>query len=200
MKIYTKTGDDGTTGFAGGERVEKDDLRIEAVGTLDELNSAIGLALSAFSDKSPTLKPTKIKMTDKPIDLRHILVQIQNDVFTLGAELSTFTSKASERKMPETTVKPISHLESYIDSLVDKMPPQTSFILPNGNAESTALHFARTVCRRAERLLVKLNRLHTLNKNILIYVNRLSDLLFVMARYANKDAEAQQPIYNYFNK
>lgn len=188
MKIYTKTGDDGTTGFAGGERVDKDDLRIEAVGTLDELNSAIGLAISSFNGRVSTL--------------RQILMKVQNDVFTLGSELSTFTSKANERKMPETTARHVHDLEQYIDSLTAELPPQTSFILPNGTSASTALHFARTVCRRAERLIVTLSRTYQLNPYLLKYINRLSDLLFVMARSANKETELkeQQPIYKYFNK
>ena len=188
MKIYTKTGDDGTTGFVGGERVEKDDLRIEAVGTLDELNSVIGLALSTLNGKGNVL--------------RSMLMKIQNDVFTLGAELSHFTSKASERKMPETTVRHVHDLEVHIDTLTAELPVQTAFILPNGTPASTSLHFARTVCRRAERLIVTLARTYQLNPHIIKYINRLSDLLFVMARYANKETELkeQQPIYKYFNK
>ncbi len=187
MKIYTKTGDEGKTGFVGGERVDKDDLRIESVGTLDELNSAIGLAISSLNKTHP---------------VRSMLVAIQNDVFTLGSELSTFTSKANDRKVPETTARHVYDLECHIDNLTAELPPQTAFILPNGTSASTFLHFARTVCRRAERLIVTLARDYQLNPYILKYVNRLSDLLFVMARYANKETELkeQQPIYKYFNK
>jgi cob(I)alamin adenosyltransferase len=188
-KIYTKTGDDGTTSFAGGERVGKDDLRIEAVGTMDELNSALGLSMSLLNGRSNNFKK--------------LLKDIQNDIFTLGAELSTFTSKANEWKVPETTVRHVHDIECLIDKLTGEMPPQKSFILPNGNQASVALHFARTVCRRAERVLVALNRRHAINPNILKYVNRLSDLLFVMARYANRENEnttEQKPVYEYFNK
>jgi cob(I)alamin adenosyltransferase len=188
MKIYTKTGDEGKTSFVGGERVDKDDARITALGELDELNSAIGLALSSLNGKAQ--------------NLRKILEKIQHDIFTVGAELSWFTSKASERKLPQTTERHVYELEQYIDSFVAELPEQTAFILPNGTPASTALHFARTVCRRAERSIVVLSRAYLLNPNILRYMNRLSDLLFVMARYANKEFELkeQQPMYRYFNK
>ncbi len=186
MKIYTRTGDEGKTGFVGGERVSKNDLRIEATGTLDELNSAIGVALSFVTDER----------------MKFMLEKIQHDLFTLGAELSWFTSKASNRRMPVTTATQILELEHFIDELDALLAPQTSFILPNGTQASTLLHLARTVCRRAERLIVTLGQQYPLNPELLKYVNRLSDLLFIMARFANKEfvAKEQQPIYKYFNK
>lgn len=186
MKIYTRTGDEGKTGFVGGERVSKNDLRIDVSGTLDELNSALGVALSFVTDDI----------------LKHILEKNQHDLFTLGAELSWFTSKASNRRMPVTTAAQVAELENFIDELNAVLAPQTSFILPNGTQASTFLHLARTVCRRAERLIVTLGQQYPLNPEILKYVNRLSDLLFIMARYANKEfaVKEQQPIYKYFNK
>jgi cob(I)alamin adenosyltransferase len=186
MKIYTKTGDEGKTGFVGGERVSKNDLRIEATGTLDELNSVLGVALSFVADEK----------------LRFIIEKAQHDLFTLGAELSWFTSKAGSRRLPMTTPAQVEELEGFIDELDAVLAPQTSFILPNGTQASTFLHLARTVCRRAERLIVTLSQQHPLNPEILKYINRLSDLLFIMARYANKEfaVKEQQPIYKYFNK
>ncbi len=186
MKIYTKTGDEGKTGFVGGERVSKNDLRIEATGTLDELNSVLGVVLSFMTDER----------------LRFLLEKIQHDLFTLGAELSWFTSKAGNRKMPITTADQVKELEHAIDDLDAMLAPQISFILPNGTQASTFLHLGRTVCRRAERLIVTLGQHYPLNPELLKYINRLSDLLFIMARYANKEfaVKEQQPIYKYFNK
>jgi cob(I)alamin adenosyltransferase len=188
MKIYTKTGDEGKTGFVGGERVSKNDLRIEATGTLDELNSTIGVAMS-FLDVD---------------HVRPMLEHIQHDLFTLGAELSWFTSKAgiSNRRLPQTTPEHVLALEHHIDFLDSQLAPQTSFILPNGTQASAFLHLARTVCRRAERLIVTLGQQYPLNPEIVKYINRLSDLLFIMARYANKEfaVKEQQPIYKYFKE
>lgn len=189
MKIYTKTGDEGKTGFVGGERVSKNDVRIEATGTLDELNAVLGVALGA-------VREDKI--------LAPIIEKAQHDLFTLGAELSWFTSKAGHgaRKLPVTTEEHVKELERHIDALTEHLAPQTTFILPNGTPASSFLHHARTVCRRSERLIVTLGQQYPLNPVILKYVNRLSDLLFVMARFANKEfaQHEQQPIYRYFRE
>lgn len=188
MKIYTRTGDEGKTGFVGGERVNKNDTRIEATGTLDELNSVLGVTLSFVTDEK----------------LRFIIEKAQHELFTLGAELSWFTSKAgtSQRKLPMTTPEQVKEIENLIDELDAVLAPQTSFILPNGTQASAFLHLARTVCRRAERQIVTLAQQYPLNPEILKYVNRLSDLLFIMARYANKEfaIKEQQPIYRYFKE
>jgi len=188
MKIYTKTGDEGKTGFVGGERVSKNDLRIEATGTLDELNSVLGVTLGFVTDEK----------------LQKIIEKAQHDLFTLGAELSWFTSKASTgtRKLPLTSPQQVKELETNIDELDAMLTPPASFILPKGTQASTFLHFARTVCRRAERLIVALSQQYPLNPEIIRYMNRLSDLLYVMARYANKEFSApeQQPIYKYFKE
>ena len=187
MKIYTKTGDQGKTSFVGGERVSKNDPRIEATGTLDELNSAIGMAMSFLPEHNI---------------VRVMLEKAQHDLFTLGAELSWFTSKAgtTNRQLPVTTEAQVQELEHHIDHLTEELAIQTAFILPNGTQASTFLHFARTVCRRAERGIVTLAQHYPLNPEIIKYINRLSDLLFVMARHANKEfaIKQQQPIYKYF--
>ncbi len=188
MKIYTKTGDEGKTCFVGGERVSKNDLRIEATGTIDELNSILGVTMGFVTDEK----------------LRQIIEKAQHDLFTLGAELSWFTSKASmgTRKLPMTSSEHVKELEQNIDELDAMLSPPSSFILPRGTQASTFLHLARTVCRRAERLIVSLSQQYPLNPEIIKYMNRLSDLLYVMARYANKEfaAPEQQPIYKYFKE
>ena len=200
MKIYTKGGDEGKTSFVGGERVDKDDLRIEAVGAIDELNAVIGLSISLLNGKANAKQPAlRESQIGKANTVKQMLLQTQNDLFTLGSELSYFTSIAKERKQPQTTVRHIYYLENYIDRLVSELPVQTKFILPNGTQASTALHFARTTCRRTERIIVTLSRKYELNPCILKYLNRLSDLLFIMARYTNKESDLNNPLYQYFN-
>jgi cob(I)alamin adenosyltransferase len=174
-KIYTRTGDDGTTGLATGERVKKWDLRVESYGAVDETNAAIGVArLQGASDA----------------DLDAMLGRIQNDLFDLGADLAT-----PEREKPlgwtplriaETQVK---RLESEIDAMNAAIPPLNSFILPGGSALAAHLHVARTVCRRAERLIAELTATpgETVSAAALAYANRLSDFLFVAARRANNN-------------
>ena len=165
MKIYTKTGDAGETSLFGNKRVPKDSLRIEACGTVDELNSVIGLCRSL-----------KIGA-----EIDRILAAIQNDLFAIGADIAT------PQDPPPSTVRRIGpthtrRLERQIDGLDRKLPPLRNFILPGGSGPSSAAHFARTVCRRAERRCVSLARTETINPEILVYLNRLSDLLFVIAR------------------
>ena len=169
MKIYTKTGDKGETSLFGGKRVPKDSLRIEAYGTVDELNSIIGVCRS--------LTPAK--------EIDSILEEIQNDLFTLGADLATpqdSQSKAVKRIQASDT----SRLEQHIDAVEPKLEPLKSFILPGGSQLAALLHFARTVCRRAERVVVHLSRTEQIGEQPVIYLNRLSDLLFVLTRLANK--------------
>lgn len=169
MKIYTKTGDKGATGLFGGERVRKDAPRIEAYGAVDELNSLLGIVRA--------LRP------GKRVD--RILIGIQNDLFIVGADLAT--PKASKRSLIPQVVSPqVAFLEKTIDSLQLSLPPLKKFILPGGTIPASYLHYARTVCRRAERSAVRLSHLEKINGNVVIYLNRLSDLLFVLARYANR--------------
>jgi len=184
VKIYTKTGDSGETSFYGGERVRKSDLRIEVYGTLDELNAVLGVALSFVEDEK----------------LRRLLLQVQNDLFTVGAELASLTFRG-RKAMPKTIAAHVKALEDAIDEISLSLSEQTAFILPNGTRASVFLHFARTVCRRAERVLVRFAETMETNPEVLKYVNRLSDLLYVMARYANKElVTEQQPIYRYLEE
>ncbi len=171
MKIYTKTGDDGTTGLYGGERVSKDHPRIATCGALDELNAVLGGALCL------PLEP----------DTFVTLSKVQNDLFTLGAELATPSDHASKlaARSAGVTAADISELERVIDLKEGSLPPLKQFILPGGSEGAARLHLARAACRRAERALVALHRDQPVRQEVLVYVNRLSDLLFVLARFAN---------------
>jgi len=167
LKIYTKTGDKGETSLFGGKRVPKDSLRIEAYGTVDELNSVIGVCRSVN--------------TVKEVD--SILEEIQNDLFTLGADLAT--PQSSENKIQRIQSSDISRLEHHIDRIELLLEPLRNFILPSGNRAAAMLHLARTVCRRAERLVVKLAHEESINESSIVYLNRLSDLFFVLGRWVN---------------
>jgi len=168
MKIYTKTGDEGETGLFGGERVSKDHPRIEAYGAVDELNSVIGVVRS--------IQPGE--------EIDEVLKKIQSDLFVLGADLAT--RKSGKRKyVPNIRASHIRFLEKCIDTFQESLQPLESFVLPGGTTAAAQLHFARTVCRRAEVLTVRLSRSEPLNRNAPVYLNRLSDLLFVFARHAN---------------
>ncbi|MBW2292535.1 MAG: cob(I)yrinic acid a,c-diamide adenosyltransferase [Deltaproteobacteria bacterium] len=170
MKIYTRRGDRGETDLFGGGRVAKDDLRVAAYGDVDELNACVGVAAAA-SDQD---------------ELRAFMHQIQNSLFDLGSQLAT-PQVAQQKKHghPCVDIERVGELEREIDRLEDELEPLTSFILPGGSATAAALHHARTVCRRAERSAVALDRAESLEPAIVQYLNRLSDLLFTMARVAN---------------
>lgn len=178
-RIYTKTGDKGTTALGDGRRVPKDAPRIEAFGAVDELNAILGLAALATRDAEGAA----------------LLRTIQNDLFDLGADLCVPERPKSGRaprarpplRVTESHVRP---LERAIDRFNAVLDPLTSFVLPGGTSASAWLHLARTVCRRAERRVVALGRKETINPQAVIYLNRLSDLLFVMARRANEDGRA----------
>jgi cob(I)alamin adenosyltransferase len=172
-KIYTKTGDDGTTGLFGGDRVPKDSARIEAYGNVDELDSVIGLCAAASSYDW---------LTD-------LLRSIQEKLFVLGADLATPLETRSNYTIPRIEESDATHLEHAIDEQVAALPPLKHFILPGGSALAAHLHLARTVCRRAERSLVHLAALEEIGRHDVIFLNRLSDLLFVLARCANQLAE-----------
>lgn len=170
MKIYTRRGDRGETDLFGGGRVAKDDLRVAAYGDVDELNACVGVAAAA-SDQD---------------DLRAFMHQIQNSLFDLGSQLATpRVSQQKKHGHPCVEIERVEELEREIDRLEDELEPLTSFILPGGSATAAALHHARTVCRRAERSAVALDRAESLEPAIVQYLNRLSDLLFTMARVAN---------------
>lgn len=172
MKIYTKTGDSGETGLFGGARVDKDDTRVDAYGTVDETNAAIGCA----------------RATGLPAELDALLGAIQDDLFTLGAELACVPGHEERMKLALCSAAAIGRLEAAIDSSESALPALTAFILPGGTAGAAALHAARTTCRRAERRVVTLRRASKVRDEVVIYLNRLSDLLFVLARRTNHEA------------
>ncbi len=171
MKIYTRTGDSGSTGLFGGPRVSKDDDRIEAYGTVDELNAALGTARAAGVAET--------------IDSQ--LEQIQHELFSIGAELATPDPDAHGLRI--IGAGQVARLEHWIDDHQRQLEPLQHFILPAGSSAATLLHLARAVCRRGERRVVSLVRRHevSVSEEVLIYLNRLSDLLFVMTRVVNRD-------------
>ncbi len=165
MKIYTKTGDSGFTSLFGGARISKDDIRIESYGTIDELNSFVGSLYDACSD-------SRIKET---------LFIIQNKLFNIGSALACDPS--SDFKLGSVTEDDVALVEKAIDQMEEKIPPLKNFILPSGHPLISKAHICRTVCRRAERRLVSLQNTATIDKEIAIYLNRLSDFFFVLARF-----------------
>ncbi len=172
MKIYTKTGDMGSTGLFGGPRVSKDDDRIEAYGTVDELNAALGIARAA----------------DLPADIDEQLSNIQSELFSIGAELATPDPDAFSMRIIGDAH--IARLEREIDAHESMLQPLKHFILPAGSAAASFLHLARSICRRAERRVVTLVRRHevSVSEELLVYLNRLGDLLFVLSRVVNSRA------------
>lgn len=177
-RIYTKTGDTGTTGLGDGRRVSKDDLRVEAYGTVDEANACLGLAIIEADQAPPSLQP-----------VAGLLRSIQHDLFDVGADLCT-PPKAGEKPGDRLRILPAqtARLEASIDHWNDPLPALESFVLPGGTRLAAALHIARTVVRRAERCVVSLHTADPQNTSaeIVRYLNRLSDLLFVLARVANQ--------------
>ena len=167
MKIYTKTGDDGNTGLQGDFRISKSHPRILAYGTVDEANAAIGVVLTNTLD----------------YDVSQLLNQIQNDLFLLGSDLSNQNLNDLKNRV---TLEMIEKLEESIDTFESELPPITNFILPGGNVAASQIHQVRTIVRRAETLVVKLSDKDEINSNCIKYLNRLSDLMFVMGRLINK--------------
>ena len=179
-KLYTRKGDEGTTGLGGGQRVPKDSPRVEAVGTVDELNSAIGVALA--HGLSPRLA--------------EILSGIQNERFHLGADLSFLEEDKAKTQVPQIEARHVEKLEQWIDELNAVVGPLENFVLPNGSVGAAHLHLARTICRRAEREVIALARAEPMGAFVLPYLNRLSDLLFAMARYENKQRGVDEPLWD----
>ncbi len=170
MKIYTKTGDKGKTSLFGGRKVEKNSIRLEAYGTVDELNSVLGIAIAHGVNEK----------------VREIVSRLQNQLFSLGSDLATPLDETKIKiEVPRTTPEMVEKLESWIDELDAELPKLKVFILPGGTKGAAYLHLARTVCRRAERNAVELAGREQINEFIVKYLNRLSDLLFVLARYEN---------------
>jgi cob(I)alamin adenosyltransferase len=172
MKIYTRTGDSGSTGLFGGPRVSKNDDRIEAYGTVDELNAAIGVARS--TGLSPQL--------DSQLD------RVQHELFSIGAELATPDPDQHQTRL--ISDRHIKQLEAWIDEHEETLPELRNFILPAGDSGATALHLARAICRRAERRVVTLSQRPDgdISEELVVYLNRLSDFLFVISRVGNRDA------------
>lgn len=170
MKIYTRTGDSGTTGLFGGGRVDKDAARVEAYGSVDELNACIGAARS-------TLAASELDQT---------LAAIQSDLLTLGAELGCLPGKEAKLSLRLIDEGDVARLESCIDATETNLEPLRTFILPAGAPAAASLHLARTVCRRAERRVIASRRDAPVRDELVHYLNRLSDLLFVLAREANR--------------
>lgn len=178
VKIYTRTGDDGTTGLLGSVRVRKDSARVEAYGTADELNALLGT----------------IRALDKDGWLEAELSRIQSTLFQVGAELAT-TDESVLKKLDRLADSHVDALEAVIDRLEQDLPPLTSFVLPAGTALAAQLHLARTVCRRAERRVVALAALESVEPRLVRYLNRLADLLFVMARWCNHRAGSSEVLW-----
>ena len=178
MSIYTKFGDKGKTSLYGGKTVSKASLRVEAYGTIDELNSFLGVVISDLRDKK----------------LRLRLTSIQNDLFEIGSAVSSI-AKNKDTKLSDFLTSRVQSFEQEIDALSKKLPVLENFILPSGSKSGSKVHFARTLARRAERRVVALSEKESVNKDILIYLNRLSDLLFVYARLVNKKEKKKEVIW-----
>ena len=179
-KIYTRKGDDGSTGLGGGQRVAKDSPRVAAYGTVDELNSAIGVALAHG------LVPRLAKA----------LPPIQNELFHLGSDLCFLEEDKGKWPIPQIEPRHVDALEALIDELNEVVGPLANFILPGGSPGAAYLHVARTICRRAERDVLTLSRLEPIGQHAMKYLNRLSDALFVMARYENHQRGVAEPLWD----
>ena len=179
-KIYTRKGDDGTTALGGGQRVPKDSLRVMAYGVVDELNSALGVALAHGLHE----------------DLQQMLAVIQNELFHLGSDLCFVEEDKARFALPQIEAKHIERLEGWVDQLNDAVGPLQNFILPGGTLGAAQLHLARTICRRAERDVTALQHSEATGAHVGAYLNRLSDLLFVMARYENFKAGNAETLWN----
>ncbi|MBT3239387.1 MAG: cob(I)yrinic acid a,c-diamide adenosyltransferase [Chloroflexi bacterium] len=177
-KLYTRKGDDGTTALGTRKRVPKDSLRINSYGTVDELNSVIGLAMAQG------LNPR----------LMESLATIQNELFHLGSDLAF--PPEDETKVPRIEQKHVDALEKLIDGLNEEVGPLLNFVLPGGTVGAASLQLARTVCRRAERICVTLSREEEVSPLSMAYLNRLSDALFVMGRFENKEAGIEEPVWD----
>jgi len=179
-RVYTGKGDDGSTSLVGGQRVPKDSARVVAYGSVDELNSHVSLALSL----------------GLPDDLARSLKTIQNDLFHLGADLATREEDKPQLNVPHIEPRHIAALEQLMDRLMDELGPLENFILPGGSTGAAALHVARAVCRRAERDVIALSHSEPIGPLTIKYLNRLSDALFVMARYENHARGVSETYWN----
>jgi cob(I)alamin adenosyltransferase len=179
-KVYTRSGDDGTTGLGGGQRVPKDSPRIAAYGTVDELNSQIGAAIAAGLDSAVSAR----------------LSSVQNELFHLGSDLCTREEDKATRPVPVIGSRHVEALEAWMDEMSAELPPLENFVLPGGTPGAAHLHVARTVCRRAEREAIALSRIEKIGGHVVAYLNRLSDALFVAARFENRRSGAADVLWN----
>jgi cob(I)alamin adenosyltransferase len=184
-RIYTKAGDGGDTRLVGGQKVRKDALRIEAYGTIDEVSACLGLARTAL------IAPDAPDGADA---LATVLVRIQNELFNLGSDLATLPEDRRPQQ-PLIEARHVTALEREIDDWNESLPELRSFVLPGGGIVAAYLHLARTVCRRAERLIVRLRDAEPIGEQVLPYVNRLSDALFVMSRHASRIYGEPEPLW-----
>lgn len=178
MSIYTKFGDKGKTSLYGGKTVAKDNMRVESYGTIDELNSFLGIIISELKQKN----------------IKNNLILIQKDLFEIGTSLAT-PSKNNSKDLANYLQNRVGDFEKEIDFLSKKLPELTNFILPGGSRSGSKLHFARTLVRRAERRIVGLSKEEKINEEILVFMNRLSDLLFMYARFVNKKENNKETIW-----
>jgi cob(I)alamin adenosyltransferase len=180
VKIYTKTGDEGETGLLGGTRVSKDHPRVAAYGEVDEVSAVLGVVRTRTDDAA----------------LRRLLADVQRDLFAIGARLADPTARVAAKKAKAAVdEKSVKRLEREIDTREEKLPALAAFILPGGSESGALLHLARTVCRRAERAVVSLARNETVDPRVVVYLNRLSDLLFVLARFENRRLEKPEEVW-----
>ena len=179
-KIYTRQGDEGLTSLSGGQRVPKDSLRVATYGTVDELNSAIGVALASGLCER----------------LTEVLPPIQNELFHLGSDLSFLEEDKAKYTIPQIESRHVVKLESLIDEMSAVVGPLQNFILPGGSIGAAHLHMARTICRRAERDVITLSREEPIGAYVIQYLNRLSDALFVMSRYENHIRGVAEPLWD----
>ena len=186
--VYTRTGDAGQTSLIGGTRVSKTDLRLEAYGTVDELNAQLGLLLTYLTDADKAA-------ADRTADVQ-LLLGVQSCLFTVGAALATDSTKMASRPTAIVTPEMVSELEQAIDRIDSQLPPLRLFILPGGGRAAAVAHVCRTVCRRAERRILALAQQSAVAPELLAYVNRLSDYLFVLSRKFNVDEKKEEIIWN----
>ncbi|MEL7061875.1 MAG: cob(I)yrinic acid a,c-diamide adenosyltransferase [Acidobacteriota bacterium] len=179
-KVYTRTGDDGTTGLGGGQRVPKETLRVAAYGTVDETGSQIGVVLAA-GPVEPLVEPLR---------------RVQNDLFHLGSDLCILESDKERFQVPRIEARHVDWLEELMDRLSENLPSLDNFILAGGHLAAAHLHVARCVCRRAERETVALSREEPIGEHVVRYLNRLSDALFVMARFQNAETGHADPLWD----
>jgi cob(I)alamin adenosyltransferase len=178
-KIYTKKGDAGQTSLGGGQRVPKDHLRVQAYGTVDELNAQLGLALAGGLCSR----------------LEQALLEIQNELFDVGSNLCFLEEDKQRYKLPQLEQRQVERIEALIDEMTATLEPLRNFILPGGSLGAAHLHVARTICRRAEREVATLAHTESIGSHVLPYLNRLSDALFMMARYENHQAGVPEPLW-----